>query len=84
VGQSGAVFGDILLDENATSHVAWGNAYEITVPDLPPGREARNALGFNLSDVHQDAMIGGPEVDVDGIAPNGEAVPIMRDDVWVL
>jgi len=84
VGQSEILFGDILLDENAASHVAWGRAYESTVPDLPKGPAERDRLGFNLSDVHQDAMIGGPEVNVDGIEPGGAGVPIMRDDAWVL
>jgi aminopeptidase len=84
VGRSELVFGDILLDENAASHLAWGRAYDLTVPDLPPGDEEREELGFNLSDVHQDAMIGGPDVRVDGIGADGTLVPIMRDDVWVL
>jgi aminopeptidase len=84
VGLSGLVFGDVLLDENAACHIAWGRAYELTVPDLPSAEEERERLGFNLSNVHQDAMIGGPEVTVDGIEAGGGAVPVIRDDVWVL
>jgi aminopeptidase len=84
VGQSGILFGDILLDENAASHVAWGNAYELAVTDLPEDAEERERLGFNRSLVHQDAMIGGPEVDIDGVEAGGAAAPIMRDGAWVL
>ena len=40
IGQTGMVFGDILIDENATSHIAWGNAYAFTAPDLPDDEEA--------------------------------------------
>ena len=49
----------LLIDENATSHIAWGHAYAFTVPDLPEDADAQAALGFNRSAVHQDAMIGG-------------------------
>ena len=84
VGRSGIVFGDILLDENATCHIAWGAAYEFTVPDLPSSAEAQDAIGFNVSTVHQDAMIGGPEVTVSGIEAGGARVPIIVDDAWCL
>ena len=29
-------------------------------------------------------MIGGPEVEVDGLAPTGRRRPIIRDDAWLL
>jgi aminopeptidase len=84
VGRTGLVFNDILLDENATCHIALGNAYPFTVPDLPDDPAERADRGFNVSSVHQDIMIGGPQVDVDGIDRAGNATPILRDDTWVL
>jgi aminopeptidase len=84
IGRSGRVFNDILFDENATCHIALGNGYSFTVPDLPSAPEARAERGFNTSSIHQDLMIGGPEVSVDGLDAAGDATPILRDDVWVL
>jgi aminopeptidase len=84
VGRSGFVFNDILLDENAACHIALGNGYPFTVPDLPSDPRARAERGFNISAVHQDLMIGGPEIAVDGLDAAGNATPILRDDAWVL
>jgi leucyl aminopeptidase (aminopeptidase T) len=54
------------------------------MPDLPAGEAEQEALGFNRSGVHQDAMIGGPGVDVHGIDAAGDEVAIIVDDAWVL
>jgi leucyl aminopeptidase (aminopeptidase T) len=29
-------------------------------------------------------MIGGPEVNVDGVRRDGSVIPLLRDDVWQL
>ena len=39
---------------------------------------------MNQSTVHTDFMIGGPEVDVDGVTESGETVPLIRNDAWQL
>jgi aminopeptidase len=85
VGQTGITFFSTLFDENATCHIAYGAGIVEAVEgagDLAP--EERSELGINDSTIHTDFMIGGPEVAVDGVTQDGDEVPILRDDRWVL
>ena len=85
VGKTGITFYDTLFDENAASHIAYGEG----LPDALPGGgdmswDEREAAGINHSAVHVDFMVGSPEVDVDGIEHGGTAVPVMRGGEWAL
>jgi len=77
IGKTGVTFFDTLFDENATCHVAYGSAYAEAV-------EGGVIEGVNVSTVHTDFMIGGPEVSVDAVLPDGTEVPLLRNDVWQL
>ena len=66
IGKLDTVFYDTLLDENAASHIALGEAYAFTA-----GEEDHPRL--NHSSIHVDFMIGGDEVAVTGITGAGEA-----------
>jgi aminopeptidase len=77
IGKTGLTFFETLFDENTTCHVAYGSAYAEAV-------EGGVIDGVNVSTVHTDFMIGGPEVNVDAITSNGTQVPLLREDVWQL
>ena len=78
IGPLGTTFFETLLDENAASHIALGNGYEMNVEDA--GDRAR----VNASGIHVDFMIGSPELAVDGLTSAGEAVPLLRGGAWQL
>jgi aminopeptidase len=76
IGPLDTVFYETLLDENAASHIALGNAYERGVADDADRQR------LNASRIHVDFMIGSPELDVDGITRDGDAVPVLRGGAW--
>jgi aminopeptidase len=85
VGKAGITFFDTLFDENATSHIAYGQGFPDALPDGHTlEAEARRRAGINESVVHVDFMIGGSEVDVDGVDRDGTEVPVIRGDEWLL
>ncbi|WP_035348748.1 aminopeptidase [Edaphobacter aggregans] len=84
IAQSGILFWNTLFDENAASHIALGQAYSTC---LIGGEKMDNAelakRGANESLIHVDWMIGSAKMDVDGIAADSTAEPLMRKGAWV-
>jgi aminopeptidase len=84
ISASGMLFLNTLFDENAACHIALGQAYSTCLKDgdkLTPEQLA--AKGANDSLIHVDWMIGSGEIDVDGIAADGSAEPVLRKGEWV-
>jgi aminopeptidase len=75
IAASGSVFFNTLLDENAASHIALGNAYRDAVDEGDWDR-------INDSQIHIDFMIGSPEVHVLGVAADGSETPVLAGGEW--
>jgi aminopeptidase len=84
ISQSGLLFFNTLFDENASSHIALGQAYSKCIRGGGSMSEGELASrGSNKSLIHIDWMIGSDRVDVDGITQDGRSEPLMRGGEWV-
>ncbi|MFX1567733.1 MAG: aminopeptidase [Promethearchaeota archaeon] len=83
ISQTGLIFYNMLIDENASCHIALGKGIRFC---LKHGEEMSDeefmTAGGNVSLNHIDFMIGSEELDVDGITEDGMAEPIMRKGEW--
>jgi aminopeptidase len=85
ISQSGLLFFNTLFDENASSHIALGQAYSKCIRNGGTMSEDELAShGSNKSLIHIDWMIGSDQIDVDGITQDGRAEPLMRGGEWVM
>jgi len=83
ISLSNILYYNTLFDENASNHLAIGEAYPTCFEggrDLEEGQ--LESLGINVSITHEDFMIGSSEMDIDGILPDGTREPIFRNGNW--
>ncbi len=84
ISKSGVLFLNTLFDENASSHIALGQAYSKCLRNgtsLTPQELAER--GANKSLIHIDWMIGSDKINVDGINADRSTEPLMRNGEWV-
>ncbi|MFX3623565.1 MAG: aminopeptidase [Ectobacillus sp.] len=83
ISQSGLIFYNTLYDENASNHLALGQAYPVNLENGTSLSEAELAeRGANKSLVHEDFMIGSADMNIDGITKDGKREPIFRNGNW--
>jgi aminopeptidase len=76
IGPLDTVFYDTLLDENAASHLAFGQGLSFAFAD------DESAAARNDSEIHIDFMIGSDAVAVTGVTRDGREVPLLRGGRW--
>ncbi len=83
ISQSGLLFYNTLIDENASCHIAIGRGFKFAVKNgNKMSDEEFSDIGGNISKIHIDFMIGSDKMDVDGILKNGKTESIMRKGEW--
>ncbi|GMA63641.1 aminopeptidase [Alicyclobacillus fastidiosus] len=85
ISRCNTLFYNTLFDENASCHVAIGEAYPVCLAggvDMP--KEELKARGANESLMHVDFMIGSPALDIDGYLADGTVVPLFRGGNWAV
>lgn len=83
IRESGVLFYSTLFDENASCHLALGAGYSSCLKDFGKySQDEAHALGVNDSMIHEDFMIGAPDLNITGITAAEEEVPIFRNGRW--
>ncbi|HEX7063919.1 MAG TPA: aminopeptidase [Bacillales bacterium] len=83
ISNSELIFFNTLFDENASCHIALGNALLLNIKDAEnQSKEELAEKGFNQSIAHVDFMIGSADLDIDGENDEGEAIPVFRNGNW--
>ncbi|NLP52759.1 aminopeptidase [Bacillus sp. RO1] len=83
ISNTNLIFYNTLFDENASHHLAIGNAYSFALEGgKQMSEEELEAAGANSSITHVDFMIGSSDMDIDGITKDGESVPLFRQGNW--
>lgn len=79
ISESGILFYETLFDENAACHLAFGDAYPCIEGADAMSEDELKARGVNMSFMHEDFMIGTPDLSIVGTMADGTQVEVFRD-----
>ena len=83
INESGILFYNTLFDENAVCHLALGEGYTNTLRGFADmTREECTAAGINDSMIHEDFMIGAPDLSIVATLRDGTEKEIFKDGTW--
>ncbi len=83
ISNSGILFYNTLFDENASCHLAFGEGFTNCIDNYQNRTlEECRALGVNESMVHEDFMIGTPDLCIVALTQDGREVQIFENGNW--
>lgn len=85
ISNQNILYYNTLFDENASCHLALGNAYSMNIKNgANMTTEELKEKGYNVSQIHVDFMFGSSDMEVEGITHDGEVVAIFRKGNFVI
>lgn len=85
ISNSGILFYNTLFDENAACHLALGRGFIESIKNYPDYTlEQIQEMGVNDSMVHEDFMIGTPDLSIIAHCRDGKSVQIFKDGNWAI
>lgn len=83
INETGLLFYNTLFDENACCHLAMGMGYIDTIQGYHDKTlEECRALGVNDSMIHEDFMIGTPDLSITARCRDGRDVNLFENGTW--
>ncbi|KOY15416.1 aminopeptidase [Paenibacillus xylanivorans] len=83
ISDTNILFYNTLFDENASNHLAIGNAYAFCLEGgKTMSKEELINHGMNSSLTHVDFMIGSGEMNINGVTSEGSEEPIFLQGNW--
>lgn len=86
ISQTNLIFGSILIDENASCHIALGAGYPecVTGSDKAKTDEELHDLKINTSLMHTDFMVGSPDLKITATLVDKSEVVIMENGSFTI
>lgn len=84
ISKLNTIFYKTLFDENASCHLAIGDAYPCIKNIENMSNEELGRLGINDSSIHVDFMIGTEDLEIMGITKTNEEIPIFINGNFVV
>lgn len=77
ISNMNTLFYNTLFDENASCHLAFGEAYPCLKDASDLTADEMKERGLNFSITHEDFMVGTKDLSITGITQKGEEIPVF-------